>query len=80
MPEPTFDWEPDPGKLPLLVVEDAPDAQYFYEKALRSSPFQIYPAYTLREAETRCRTMLPGGGHPGHRARAARKRGICWSG
>ena len=63
-------WEPEAGKLPLLVVEDAPDAQYFYEKVLRSSAFQIYPAYTLHEAETALQQMQPGGHHPRHRARA----------
>jgi signal transduction histidine kinase/CheY-like chemotaxis protein len=59
MEEAPFIWEPDPGKLPLLVVEDAPDAQYFYEKVLRSSAYQIYPAYTLHEAENALQQMLP---------------------
>ena len=59
MEEAPFVWEPDPGKLPLLVVEDAPDAQYFYEKVLRSSAYQIYPAYTLHEAEIALQQMLP---------------------
>jgi signal transduction histidine kinase/CheY-like chemotaxis protein len=54
-----FNWEPQPGKLPLLVVEDAPDAQYFYEKVLRASSYQIYPAYTLHEAETGLREVQP---------------------
>ena len=54
-----FIWEPESGKLPLLVVEDAPDAQYFYEKVLRSSAYQIYPAYTLHEAESALQQMLP---------------------
>ena len=54
-----FTWEPEPGRLPLLVVEDAPDAQYFYEKVLRSSAYQIYPAYTLHEAEIALQQMLP---------------------
>ena len=59
MEEAPFVWEPDPGKLPLLVVEDAPDAQYLYEKVLRSSAYQIYPAYTLHEAEIALQQMLP---------------------
>jgi signal transduction histidine kinase/CheY-like chemotaxis protein len=54
-----FIWEPQPGKLPLLVVEDAPDTQYFYEKVLRSSAYQIYPAYTLHEAEVALQQVLP---------------------
>ncbi len=59
MEDAPFAWEPDPGRLPLLVVEDAPDAQYFYEKVLRSSAYQIYPAYTLHEAEIALQQMLP---------------------
>ena len=54
-----FAWEPEPGKLPLLVVEDAPDAQYFYEKVLRSSAYQIYPAYTVHAAEAALQTVQP---------------------
>ena len=54
-----FAWEPEPGKLPLLVVEDAPDAQYFYDKVLRSSAYQIYPAYTVHAAETALQTVQP---------------------
>jgi CheY-like chemotaxis protein/two-component sensor histidine kinase len=45
-----FLWKPDPDKVPVLVVEDAPDAQFFYDKALRSSAFQMYPARSRREA------------------------------
>ena len=59
MADAPFTWEPEPGRLPLLVVEDAPDAQYFYEKVLRSSAYQIYPAYTLHEAEVALQQMLP---------------------
>ena len=59
MEDAPFAWEPEPGRLPLLVVEDAPDAQYFYEKVLRSSAYQIYPAYTLHEAESALQQMLP---------------------
>jgi signal transduction histidine kinase/CheY-like chemotaxis protein len=54
-----FVWEPEPGRLPLLVVEDASDAQYFYEKVLRSSAYQIYPAYTVHAAETALEHMQP---------------------
>ena len=58
-PDGELTWEQEPGKLPLLVVEDAPDAQYFYEKVLRSSVYQIYPAYTLHDAETALQRMQP---------------------
>ena len=55
----TFVWEAEPGRLPLLVVEDAPDAQYFYEKVLRSSAYQVYPAYTLHDAERALSRIVP---------------------
>jgi signal transduction histidine kinase/DNA-binding response OmpR family regulator len=53
------DWTPDPGRLPLLVVDDAPDAQYMYEKILRNSAYQICPAYSVREAELALERMTP---------------------
>jgi signal transduction histidine kinase/CheY-like chemotaxis protein len=46
-----FQWIPEPEKLPLLVIDDADDSQYFFEKALSGSAFQIYPAQTLEETE-----------------------------
>ncbi len=52
-------WTHEPGKLPLLVIEDAPDAQYFYEKTLKNSPFQIYPAGSVEEAIAALETMRP---------------------
>jgi signal transduction histidine kinase/CheY-like chemotaxis protein len=50
VPELPFEWIPDPARLPLLVIEDAPDAQYFYQKVLRTSSYQLYPARTAAEA------------------------------
>ena len=44
------EWAPEHGKLPLLVVEDDQDAQYFYAKVLKGSDFQVYPAQTVAEA------------------------------
>ena len=48
---PPFEWVPEPGRLPLLVVEDACDAQFLYQKLLKSSAFQVYPAASVRQAE-----------------------------
>ncbi|HEV3485026.1 MAG TPA: response regulator, partial [Vicinamibacterales bacterium] len=45
-----IEWTPQSGKLPLLVVEDAYDAQYFYAKVLKGSDFQIYPAQSVADA------------------------------
>jgi len=53
------DWTLEPGKLPLLVVEDAPDAQFIYEKILKTSPFQLYPAGSAEEAIAALETMRP---------------------
>ena len=45
-----FNWKPDPAKIPVLVVEDAPDAQFFYDKVLRTSSFQMCLTRNRREA------------------------------
>jgi signal transduction histidine kinase/CheY-like chemotaxis protein len=57
--EPKVEWTPDPSRLPLLVIEDAPDDQFFYEKIFRTSSFQIYPAYTRAQAEEALRVCDP---------------------
>jgi CheY-like chemotaxis protein len=54
-----FEWIPEPGKVPVLIVEDAADTMYFYEKALAASAFQIYPARNIREAEDALRAIRP---------------------
>jgi signal transduction histidine kinase/DNA-binding response OmpR family regulator len=57
-PQP-FEWIPEDGKSAVLVVDDAPEEQYFYQKALGASSFQIYPARTLADADTALRTITP---------------------
>ena len=54
-----FEWEPIPGKLPLLIVEDSRDTQFFYNKVLKSSAYQIYPSRTLHEAEAALGRIVP---------------------
>jgi signal transduction histidine kinase/CheY-like chemotaxis protein len=54
-----IEWTPQRGKLPLLVVEDAADAQYFYDKVLQPTDFQIYPARTVTEAEAALARITP---------------------
>jgi signal transduction histidine kinase/CheY-like chemotaxis protein len=44
-------WLPDPGSLPVLVVEDSPEIIMAYRNYLRGSGFEIIPAATVREAE-----------------------------
>lgn len=57
--EAPFVWQADPARVPVLVVEDAADAQFFYDKALRTSAYQIYPARTRREALAALEVMRP---------------------
>jgi CheY-like chemotaxis protein len=54
-----FEWTPEPGKLPLLIVEDEPDEQYFYQKIFKSSSFQPYPARSIEEMHTALGTVAP---------------------
>ena len=57
--QPAFEWKPDPARLPLLVIEDAPNDQFFYDKIFRQSQFQVYPAYNVVQAEEALRTCEP---------------------
>jgi len=57
--EQTFEWIPDPDKLPVLVIDDADDAQYVFQRVLDGSRFQIYPARTVREAEAALAVVSP---------------------
>jgi signal transduction histidine kinase/CheY-like chemotaxis protein len=43
-------WEPDDDRLPILVIEDAPDTLMAYERMLAGSAFQLLVARTVREA------------------------------
>ena len=52
-------WVAEAGRLPILIVEDAPDAQYLYQKVLRGSPFQVYPARSVDEAEAALDQIAP---------------------
>jgi signal transduction histidine kinase/CheY-like chemotaxis protein len=54
-----FEWKPVADKLPLLIVEDSPDVQYFYEKVLKNSAFQVYPAHSVEEAVEALETVRP---------------------
>jgi signal transduction histidine kinase/CheY-like chemotaxis protein len=48
--EPPPSWQPDPHRMPVLVVEDSFETVLLYEKYLKGSYFQMVPARTLREA------------------------------
>jgi signal transduction histidine kinase/DNA-binding response OmpR family regulator len=51
--------ELEEGKLPVLVVEDNPEALFIYEKYLRGTRFQVVPAKDLKEARTAIQSFLP---------------------
>lgn len=54
-----FHWRSEPGKRPVLVVDDAADEQLIYEKLLKGTAFQIYPATTIEQAEHALGAMYP---------------------
>ena len=43
-------WQIDETRIPVLVLEDAPETRLVYEKFLRQSAFQLIPASNLGEA------------------------------
>jgi signal transduction histidine kinase/DNA-binding response OmpR family regulator len=50
---------PDPGRLPVLVVEDSAEALMLYEKYLRGSRFQVFPVRSVRDAERALARIRP---------------------
>lgn len=51
--------EIDPTRLPVLVVEDNPEAQFIYEKYLKGTGFQGIPAKDLKQARQALRQFRP---------------------
>jgi len=49
----------EPSRLPVLLVEDHFETRLIYEKYLRSSPFQIISARSVREAENALQNIRP---------------------
>jgi signal transduction histidine kinase/CheY-like chemotaxis protein len=49
----------EPGRVPVLVVEDEPEVRLFYEKLLRTTPYQVVPARNLREAREELERARP---------------------
>lgn len=48
-----------PGKQPVLVVEDNPEALFIYDKYLKDTRFQMIPAKSLKEARNVLRELRP---------------------
>jgi signal transduction histidine kinase/CheY-like chemotaxis protein len=57
MPAPS--WELDETRIPVLVLEDAPETRLVYEKFLRQSAFQLIHASKLGEARRILRQVRP---------------------
>jgi signal transduction histidine kinase/DNA-binding response OmpR family regulator len=57
--KPAPSWELDETRLPVLVLEDAPETRLLYEKFLRRSAFQMIPANNLGEARRMLRQVRP---------------------
>jgi signal transduction histidine kinase/DNA-binding response OmpR family regulator len=52
-------WQPVPGRLPVLVVEDDPATLFLYEKYLEGTRYHVLPARTLGEARQALRRVRP---------------------
>jgi signal transduction histidine kinase/CheY-like chemotaxis protein len=51
--------EVDPGRLPILVLEDNPETLVLYESYLRDSPYQLLTATRLSEGRELLRRVRP---------------------
>ncbi|HVR97091.1 MAG TPA: ATP-binding protein [Thermoanaerobaculia bacterium] len=59
--EPAAELPPlEPGRIPVLVVEDTLEDLHVYERLLHGTTFQIVPARSTREAAALLRTVVPG--------------------
>jgi signal transduction histidine kinase/CheY-like chemotaxis protein len=58
-PDEGAQWELDPARLPVLVVEDDPAMIVVYQRLLRGTVFQSVPARSLGEARHLLRTLRP---------------------
>jgi signal transduction histidine kinase/DNA-binding response OmpR family regulator len=56
---PAAEWEGDPLRVPVLVVEDSPQEMLVYEKFLKGSGFQVMRALTTRQARHALRQVRP---------------------
>jgi len=53
------DWQLEDGRLPVLFVEDEPEARLIYENYLRGSVFQMIPTSNIRQARDTMRQVQP---------------------
>ncbi len=52
-------WEPDPSRLPVLIVEDDPEMIHTYQELLHGTLFQLVPARSTSEARQILKTLRP---------------------
>jgi signal transduction histidine kinase/CheY-like chemotaxis protein len=52
-------WQIEPTRTPVLVVEDNPETILVYEKYLAGSGFQMLPVYSVREAREALAVVRP---------------------
>jgi signal transduction histidine kinase/CheY-like chemotaxis protein len=52
-------WRVEPGRVPVLVVEDSAETILIYEKYLTAAGFQAIPARSLREARAVLNALRP---------------------
>jgi signal transduction histidine kinase/CheY-like chemotaxis protein len=52
-------WEPDPNRLPVLIVEDDPEMIHTYQELLHGTLFQLVPARSTSEARQILKTLRP---------------------
>jgi signal transduction histidine kinase/DNA-binding response OmpR family regulator len=57
--QPALSWAVDPGRLPVLVIEDGFETQLFYDKVLKGTAFQLFPARSLADAREGLARMKP---------------------
>jgi signal transduction histidine kinase/DNA-binding response OmpR family regulator len=53
------DWALEPGKTPILVVEDNPADSFAYERALADSPYQAYVTRSTAQARRAIEQIRP---------------------
>ena len=56
---PALKWQVDPTRTPILVLEDAEVEQLFFEKILKDTRYQLYPARSVAAAREIVRRVRP---------------------
>jgi signal transduction histidine kinase/CheY-like chemotaxis protein len=59
MPASAHSYAPEPGRIPVLLVEDSIETAFLYEKALTSAGYQVLVARTVRDAREAIAAVPP---------------------